>query len=367
MASSPALRPLGGRLHGWRARISRELAFSDRLPLSVLVLAAILITVFGVLAPNDVPYQVMILVMFVGSLWLGPRSLPWFVVFSLLCVCVMVAVLPSVSERSVVRILVTFAVGLLILVTSFRRLRLGVSAPRSESMFIDLRDRITQQGVIPQLPRDWLVESVTESAGGTAFAGDFVVAGMSEKAGLRYADFVVVDVSGKGVDAGTRALLLSGAFGGLLSALPAATFLPAASDFLLRQDWDEGFATAIHLHLCLDTGAFELRKAGHPPAIWLQAGSGGWRVLDSEGPLLGVVPDGRFDVVTGTLRSGDALMLYTDGLVETSRRDIGRGIDRLAGEGQRLVQEGFEGGAHRIVNHLGSPNDDRALVVVHRR
>lgn len=367
MVSSPALRPRGGRLHGWRGRISRELALSDRPALILLVLTAIVVTGLGVMIPDDVPYQVMILVMFVGGLWLGPRTLPWFVVFCLLGVCVMVAVLPSLSDRSVVRILVTFAVGLLILVTSFRRLRLGVSAPRSESMFIDLRDRITQQGVIPQLPRQWLVESVAESAGGTAFAGDFVVAGTSTHAGRRYADLVVVDVSGKGVDAGTRALLLSGAFGGLLSALPPASFLPAASDFLLRQDWDEGFATAIHLHLCLDTGEFELRKAGHPPAIWLQSGSGAWRVLDSEGPLLGVVPDAEFDTVSGALRHGDALMLYTDGLVETSRRDIGRGIDKLAGEGQLLIREGFEGGAHRIVKRLGCANDDRALVVVHRR
>ena len=60
---------------------------------------------------------------------------------------------------------------------------------------------------------------------------------------------VVVDVSGKGEGAGTRALLLSGAFGGLLGALPPGEFLPAANDYLLRQDWDEGFATAVHLSL----------------------------------------------------------------------------------------------------------------------
>ena len=89
----------------------------------------------------------------------------------------------------------------------------------------------------------------------------------------------MVDVSGKGEQAGTRALLLSGAFGGLLSALPPAEFLPAANDYLLRQDWDEGFATAIHLSLDLATGDFEIRTAGHPPAVQLAAGSGRWAVL----------------------------------------------------------------------------------------
>ena len=54
-------------------------------------------------------------------------------------------------------------------------------------------------------------------------------------------------MSGKGVDAGTRALLLSGAFGGLLGALPSEEFLAASNDYLLRQGWDEGFATAVHV------------------------------------------------------------------------------------------------------------------------
>jgi serine phosphatase RsbU (regulator of sigma subunit) len=272
---------------------------------------------------------------------------------------------PTISARSVVRVAVTFAIGFLIVVTSFRRARLGVSGGRSESMFVDLRDRISKQGQIPPLPTDWYVESLTRSAGGTAFAGDFLVA--SRDLAGNTVEMVVVDVSGKGVEAGTRALLLSGAFGGLVSALPADQFLVRASDYLLEQDWEEGFATAIHLHLNTATGAFEIRKAGHPPAVWLQAGSGHWKVLDSDGPILGLVPRPEFEVVSGVLRSGDALLLYTDGVVETTRRDIASGIDKLAGRGQRLFQTGFEGGAKRMLDELEQTHDDRALLLVHRR
>ena len=67
------------------------------------------------------------------------------------------------------------------------------------------------------------------------------------------------------------------------------------------------------------------------------------------------------------LRPGDALMLYTDGMVETPRRDIGLGIDRMLGQAERLLRGEFEGGADRLVDALGSHNDDRALVLVHRR
>ena len=73
-------------------------------------------------------------------------------------------------------------------------------------------------------------------------------------------------MSGKGEQAGTRALLLSGAFGGLLGALPPGDFLPAANDYLLRQDWEEGFATAIHLSLDLAPAPSRCARAGHPPA-----------------------------------------------------------------------------------------------------
>ena len=98
------------------------------------------------------------------------------------------------------------------------------------------------------------------SAGGSPFAGDFVVATTRED-GTRL-EVAVVDVSGKGEAAGTRALQLSGAMGGLLEALPPYRFLSSANDYLLQRDWDEGFATAVHLSLDLVTGDYELRTAG---------------------------------------------------------------------------------------------------------
>jgi serine phosphatase RsbU (regulator of sigma subunit) len=230
-------------------------------------------------------------------------------------------------------------------------------------MLVDLRDRILGQGGIPTLPEGWYAESALKSAGGTPFAGDFIVA---TRSGDRL-EVVVVDVSGKGEQAGTRALLLSGACGGLLTALPPAEFLRASNDYLLRQEWEEGFATAIHLSLDLVTGDFQVRTAGHPPAVQLVAGSGRWSVIETEGPVLGLIEDAEFPCIEGVIRSGDALLLYTDGMVETRRRDIGLGIDRLLGQAERLLRGNFDGGATRLVDSLGSQNDDRALLVVHRR
>jgi hypothetical protein len=349
---------------GFSLRIRREMSVSDRPALVFLVLLTLSCTLGGIVYPDFVPSTVLLVPMFIGSLWLGPRSLPWFIVFVCACFCVLLVDQPTVSLRAIARAIVTFTIALLIMATSFRRSRLGVSGPMGESMFVDLRDRISKQGNLPELPQQWLVESVVKSAGGTSFAGDFIVARRSTDEKF---ELVVVDVSGKGVEAGSRSLFLSGAFNGIVSAMPGSSFLPAANNYLIGQDWGEGFATAIHLSLDLASGAFELRKAGHPPALWLHAGSGRWTVLNSDGPALGLLPGADFECVGGRLDPGDGLLLFTDGLVETAKRDISLGMDKLAGLGERLMQGGFDGGAKLLIDSMEQTNDDRALVVVHRR
>ena len=346
----------------WRQVARRSLPPAYR----TVVLLALLTMVFvaAMLRWREVvPLTVLMIPLLLGSLLLGPRQLPWFVVFVL--VMLMVSIIPadSINARIAVTVAIFFVLGFIILVTSFRRSRLGVAGVLGESMLVDLRDRILGQGGIPALPEGWYAESALKSAGGTPFAGDFIV---TTRSGDRL-EVVVVDVSGKGEQAGTRALLLSGACGGLLSALPPAEVLPASNDYLLRQEWDEGFATAIHLTLDLVTGEFQVRTAGHPPAVQLVAGSGRWSVIETEGPVLGLIEDAEFDCFEGVVRPGDALLLYTDGMVETRRRDIGLGIDRLLGQAERLLRGNFDGGATRLVESLGSQNDDRALLVVHRR
>ncbi len=317
--------------------------------------------------PGVVPVGALVIPAVIANLILGPRTLPWFIVFVLSVVVVAVAAGSDAqfTATRVTGVVAAFVIGLIILVASFRRSRLGVAGARGESMLVDLRDRITSQARIPDLPHDWYCESVMRSAGGSSFAGDFMVAAKASD-GSRL-EVAVVDVSGKGEQAGTRSLLLSGAFGGLLAALPAGAFLPAANDYLLRQDWSEGFATAVHLSLDLVSGRFELRSAGHPPAVQLHAGSGRWGVHEAEGPVLGLMRDAEFTVVSGTVQRGDALLLFTDGIVETPQRDIGQGIDKLLGHGERLLRAGFENGANRLIRELDAMNDDQALLLLHRR
>jgi hypothetical protein len=263
-------------------------------------------------------------------------------------------------------ILVVATAGLFGLLVAQFRSRVGVPWRRGGTMLFDLRERIRVQSKLPRLPRGWHREMALRPAGGQSFSGDFVVAARTGK-GERTLEVVLTDVSGKGMDAGSRALLLSGAFGGLLGSLPPHDFLPAANGYLLRQDWDEGFATSVHLVLDLDSGDYELFSAGHVPALQRGAATGKWEEKSGDGPLLGVYPGAQFDPVKGTLLKGDVLMLFTDGLVETAERDLSDGIDRLTGEADRHVASGFHGAAWHLIETVARDvNDDRALLLLSR-
>lgn len=360
-----ALPPARARPGGTSSSPWRGWALRDVRALLVLGGLAALVVAGVAWMPQYMPFSALMIPLLVGSLVLNPRQLPWFVVWVLGMVTVSLSLQPEIDVRRAGAAAVQFVMCAIVLVTAFRRSRLGVAGFTGESMFVDLRDRLLSQGSIPDLPPEWYVESALRSASGTHFAGDFVVATRLEDD--HRLELVVVDVSGKGDDAGTRALQLSGAFGGLLGSLPPADFLPAANDYLLRQGWIEGFATAVHLSLDLDTGAYEVRTAGHPPAVARSAGSGRWTVLPSSGSVLGLVPG--LDVVAayGRLGRGDAVLLYTDGMVEEPQRDLDLGLDRMLGEAESLLRGGIEGAAERLVEHLGSRSDDRATVVVHRR
>lgn len=346
-----------GRSRGREASVESTAALLGLLALTAVALALAV----GEAGWFSVSFFIVPLVL--GGLLLPRASL---VVLDLVVIACAVATVSTVGVDSVrVSGLAVLVLIALIVFLAAGRSRLGGRGFVGESMIIDLRDRLRQQGVLPELPHQWYAQAVMRSAGGVSFAGDFIVAAKTRGSSLL--EVVVVDVSGKGLGAGTRALQLSGAFGGLLGALPPVDFLPAANAYLLRQDWEEGFATAAHLALSLDTGYFELRTAGHPPAVHWLAGSGRWKVHHSSGPVLGVLEEAEFIPVHGQLLHGDVMMLYTDGVVETRNQDFTIGIDKMIGQAQRLMSEGWHNSAEKLLERLDEPGDDRAIFFVNRR
>jgi hypothetical protein len=348
----------------WRlSGVWRRLARSQAFVFLVLSVGAVALGVLHRESTEWVPVSSLVLVALLGAFLLTVRTL---LLLDLVIAAVVAFELATVPETRPGAVLVVGVTAGLVFLVARSRGRLGLQGTRGDSMLVDLRDRLTAQGTMPPLPEGWSAEFVMRSAGGGAFSGDFLVATRSDDgSGIEVA---LVDVSGKGVDAGTRALLLSGAFGGLLGSVPSEEFLAAANRYLLRQQWPEGFATVAHVALDLPTGEYILSVAGHPPAVHFAAGSGRWRVSEaSEGPLLGVFADAKFVSERGRLERGDALLLYTDGLIERPGQDMDVGIDKLLGEAERLVTRGFRHGAGKLIDKVAAThNDDRAVVLLWR-
>ncbi|MGY1435744.1 PP2C family protein-serine/threonine phosphatase [Streptomyces reniochalinae] len=345
---------------------------SDWVALAGLLLTVPALTCATVLTPLWCAPEALVLPIIAGGLLLRPASL--LALYAAAAVALMVESLllepwefhDGAGRVTPGTILVVAAAGLSGLLIAQFRSRVGVPWRRGGTMLFDLRERIRVQSKLPKLPAGWHHEMALRPAGGQSFSGDFVVAARTGPR-RRTLELVLTDVSGKGMDAASRALLLSGAFGGLLGSLPPHAFLPAANGYLLRQSWDEGFATSVHLVLDLDSGDYELLSAGHVPAMQLHAGSGKWEEKAAEGPLLGVYDGAEFDPVKGRLRRGDVLMLFTDGLVETAERDLTEGMDRLTGEADRYVSSSFHGAAWHLIESVARDvNDDRALLLICR-
>jgi hypothetical protein len=307
---------------------------------------------------------VIILPILVGGLLLWPRALRIY--FGFAAAALIYDVVDGKAGAGIVATIVLTAGFADVLART--REKLGVQGLRGDRMLLELRDRIRAQGKLPELGEGWGTSLVLKPAGGSSFGGDFVVSYSDGK----ILEVALVDVSGKGIDAGTRALLLSGAFGGLLGSVPRDEFLPACNAYMRRGKTSEGFVTAVHVSLDLATGEYVVASAGHPPAVHYDGASGRWRLTRARGIVLGVVPDlhgAAAQSEHGVLQRGDALMLYTDGLVEAPGRDIDVGTDRLLGEAERLLSAGFKAGAPALVTamqrEIGS-SDDCALVLLWR-
>ncbi len=299
-------------------------------------------------------------------------TLRWMIaVIVLACACIAADYVIGGSAQallSVGAVLGIVAVSFVALVGAFRRDSLGLGRISAESVIEELRRQLRVQGAVPALPAGWHVDVEQRAAHGAAIAGDFISSRVHDVGGNLHLDLVVVDVSGKGIEAGTRALLLSGAMGGLLGSVGPDEFLSEANHYLRRQAWREGFASAVYIRVNLETGLYSVRSAGHLPALHLDAHAGAWRVSDSKGTLLGILPSISVRADYKTMRSGDALLLYTDGVVEDPSQDLDWGTDRLMQAAEKLVRAGStDEVARRLVDEVPTRvDDDRAVVVVWR-
>ncbi|HEV2888020.1 MAG TPA: PP2C family protein-serine/threonine phosphatase [Jatrophihabitans sp.] len=316
---------------------------------------------------------VAIIVVVLSSLLLSLRAMLRLLAAAVLCLALVIAHGLHSSRLSVSDLVIIALAALVALVASIqarRRDRLGLRRISAETVLGLIRDRLLVQAQLPSVPAGWNVEIQQRPAHGAAISGDFVANRLVCEGTSQVLHLAVIDVAGCGIAAGPRALLLSGAVGGLLGSVPAEQFLTATNDYLARQQWSVGLASAIYVQLDLDSGEYSLRVAGHPPALHFRPSQAPpWRTSPAAGTVLGVLPALAGVLDQDVLQPGEALFLYTDGMVEDRVRDIDAGTLRLMDSVETLAGErpGGAGLARLLIDQLPSElDDDRTLVMIQR-
>jgi serine phosphatase RsbU (regulator of sigma subunit) len=127
--------------------------------------------------------------------------------------------------------------------------------------------------------------------------------------------FALGDVAGKGPPAAILAAMVQGIFttnaGG--DGGPAAT-LARVNQALYRRGIETRFATIAYAVLTPD-GRLVSSSAGHNPG-YLISGDGAVRRLEKGGLMVGPFEDATYEEETATLRPGDTLILFSDGVTD---------------------------------------------------
>jgi phosphoserine phosphatase RsbU/P len=197
--------------------------------------------------------------------------------------------------------------------------------------------RTLQQTLIPPSPPTIPgldVATAYQPAGhGTEVGGDFYDV-------FRVGDDWVItlgDVCGKGPEAAVVTSLVRHTVRALCVGEKRPSAVLLALDEVLREHPTDRFCTAVLARLTREGGSWlvTLGVGGHPQPLLLRHGRPP-EPCGTTGPLLGVVDHATYADTTLRLDPGDALLLYTDGIIEGRRGSELYGDDRLIATAERL-------------------------------
>jgi sigma-B regulation protein RsbU (phosphoserine phosphatase) len=181
------------------------------------------------------------------------------------------------------------------------------------------------------------------------------------------------DVAGKGLAA---ALFMSKLQSTLRALVTRATSLAQLgswlNDVFCRDGLPQRFASLVYLELRPDDDRVQLLNAGHLPPLLVRSRS--HEVLPHGAPALGIIPRVSFQRQTVLARSGDLLLVYSDGVVE-ARNEEGAffGEERLLALLPLLRTKGSEEAGNALVRAVDDfvgeapRNDDLSVILLKRK
>ncbi|MBA2360164.1 MAG: SpoIIE family protein phosphatase [Actinobacteria bacterium] len=160
---------------------------------------------------------------------------------------------------------------------------------------------------------------------------------------------VVGDVSGKGIDAAADMAMTKFVFRSLAREHPEPSeFLRFANEVVIDEVGEAKFVTMLYLTVEPRSGEVTCSGAGHPEPRLVRP-DGEVVELGARGLALGIAPDQRYPEARDVLEPGAAVVLFTDGVVESRVETELYGQVRL----DRVLAE-----------HRGLPAEDLARAVV---
>ena len=197
-----------------------------------------------------------------------------------------------------------------------------------------------------------------------AFTGDFYVT-------HRHDDrlwFAVGDVSGKGINAAVVMAMIQEELEHRISSCANAGCDPATTmtrlhEFLRPLLPANKFASAV-IGYAADDGRVMVANAGHPSPIIVRR-DGSTDLVESTGPVVGILPTARWRSSLRLLGRGETLVLYSDGVIEAeSPAGAQFGMEGLLGVMQMPTADAIVEAVN--AHESGSRSDDLTLVVIKR-
>jgi hypothetical protein len=189
--------------------------------------------------------------------------------------------------------------------------------------------------------------------------------------GEHHVALVIGDVMGKGLRAAAVMGQVRVAMRTAIGYDPSPTAVLRALDGGALDLEDDEIVTLTYALLDLRSGQLAVARAGHPPALIARPDAPVETLVDGGSPPIGVPVGGRAEVWT-QLEPGSALVLYTDGLVESRTESLDVGIEATARRVESLHasasgrQAAWQGWLDDVAAQGGWQDDVAVLIALYR-
>ena len=258
---------------------------------------------------------------------------------------------------------------------------LGMEVARRASVAIENARLYAERSHVAQTLQRSLLPPLLPSIPGFDLAARYRAAGQGYDVGGDFYDvfetptgswsIIVGDVCGKGPEAAALTSLARHTMrAAVIVQRQPAKVLQMTNEAILRQGNGGNLMSVVQACLGGDDQSLTVANGGHPPVLVLRA-DGTVEAVKGRGPLLGVPGTGPFEDVDVRLDRGDAIVLYTDGVLDAGAPErvleperLALLVEGLAGSSATAIVDAIEREALHVAE--GPPRDDIAILALRR-